>query len=136
VQTTDPTTRETVTDLAATTAHIFHSYPRSVEAIGALVIEHVDKDAANGSPAAGGGDALDAEMARMRRIFDALVADPRLKEIKVKLAAEYVPPPYTQLPPVPGEPAPEGEPVSMTTAVIAIGLAMAGGAAIGSVIPL
>ncbi|HEX8647860.1 MAG TPA: hypothetical protein VF715_13245 [Thermoleophilaceae bacterium] len=132
-----PTTRETVTDLLANTAHIFNSYPRSVEAIGALVIEHLEKDEAENGPAgAAGASPVEQAMARFRRVFDDLVADPRMKQIKVKLASEYDPPPYSELPPLPGEPAPEGEPVSFTAAVIAVGLAATAGAAIGAVIPL
>lgn len=128
------TNRETVTDLLSAVAHMFDTYPSRVESIGVLVVEHLDQDAGASGPAAGSTPAEQA-MARFQRIFGSLMQDQRMKDLKRAWEDEYVPPPYTQLPSVPGG-VTEGEPVSFTTAVIAVGLALAGGAAIGTVIPL
>jgi hypothetical protein len=133
VQTT-VSNREFIIDEAATLAHVFDAYPRRVEAVAEVVLHHLEQDAANGgSGEYASAGTMDEGLARFERLARALVGDPKLREIGQQLATEYTPPPYTRLP---SDTATEGEPVSLVTAALAVGLAMAAGAAIGSVIPL
>jgi hypothetical protein len=120
--------RTAITEQLAVTAHIYAHYPRHVEAIGALVAEHVLQATA----------ARRAADISLEQLLRAIVRDPRMHDIKARLLAEYQPPPYTQPLRLAGEPETEGEPITVSVGVgaLAIAAAAAAGALIGASIPL
>src|SRR3954471_9845462 len=104
-QTATQTVRETAKANLAATAHVYESYPRRVEEVAALVVETLEHEHYDGR-----ASSVDEAISRSSEVMQKIAANPRLQQISEQLAAEYDPPPYTQLP---DEVVTEGEPVEL-----------------------
>lgn len=123
--------RTAITGQLAVTARIYDRYPQHVEAICALVAEHVEQATAASWP-----DSYEAAASQLDQVLEALSRDPRLAEIRALLVAEYEPPPYTRPLRLPGDLKTHGEPVTAGVAILAIAAGAAAGALFGAVLPL